>query len=140
MGLLKVKMEKGICQPNCWSNSLVELLSQITGSNLTPLCSHRISDALVRLRPNLPPVLAWAQLVLAAGCLILPASSGWLRQDFAGNKGRQTFEPQTGGFAFWVPELPRVDLLVRLADPAGDAADGILQGDSWAIGIHERPH
>jgi hypothetical protein len=35
MGLLKAKMEKGICQPNCWSNSLVESLGQITGSNGT---------------------------------------------------------------------------------------------------------
>ena len=28
-------MEKGICQPNCWSNSLVESLGQITGLNGT---------------------------------------------------------------------------------------------------------
>ena len=35
MGLLEVEIEKGICQPNCWSNSLVESLGQITGSDGT---------------------------------------------------------------------------------------------------------
>ena len=81
-------MEKGICQPNCWSNSLVESLGQITGLNLTPLSSHSVSNTLVRLRPDLPTILAWPQFVLTAGGLILPPSVGRLGEDVGGDEGR----------------------------------------------------
>ena len=37
-------------------------------------------------------------------------------------------------------KLPRVDLLVRLADPAGNATNGIFQRNAGAIGLHQRPH
>ena len=70
------------------SNSLVESVGQITGLNLTPLRGHSVGDTLVRLRTDLPPVLAWPELVLAAGCLILPPAVGRLGEDVGGNERR----------------------------------------------------
>ena len=33
LGTARAETKKGICQPNCWLNSLVESVDQITGSN-----------------------------------------------------------------------------------------------------------
>jgi hypothetical protein len=51
----------------------------------------------------------------------------------------QRLKPETCFFGFTVPELPRLDDLVRLAYIAGNDRYGILQGDLWDWCIQQDP-
>jgi hypothetical protein len=54
-----------------------------------------------------------------------------------GLQQRQVLEPEARCFGFAMPELPRLDNLVRLAYLAADDADGVLYGDAFNRRIHE---
>jgi hypothetical protein len=45
MGLLKTETEKGICQPNCWSNYWVEFGFEIAALNLPACFSCNLAHA-----------------------------------------------------------------------------------------------
>src|SRR6185312_14568841 len=50
--------------------------------------------------------------------------------DACGHEQRQTLEPKTSSLGFTMAELPRLNHLVRLANPAADDADRVFQSDT----------
>jgi hypothetical protein len=53
---------------------------------------------------------------------------------------REPFQPKARGFDLAMPELPRLDDLVGLADSATDNADRVFDGNAWYRGIHQLMH
>jgi hypothetical protein len=57
--------------------------------------------------------------------------------DIRRHKLRQVLEPQAGRFSLAMPELPRLDDLIRLANAAADNRNRVLYCDPRYRGVHE---
>tara|TARA_R110001583_G_scaffold182050_1_gene339620 strand:+ start:9800 stop:10063 length:264 start_codon:yes stop_codon:yes gene_type:complete len=54
-----------------------------------------------------------------------------------GLQERKSLQPVTSLFDLAMPELPRLDVLVRLSDASADNGDGILQCDARDRSVEE---
>jgi hypothetical protein len=57
-----------------------------------------------------------------------------------GSEPRQVVEPEAGGLGFPVPELPRLDDLIRWPDGGADHAHRIFDAPAWDRCIHQQAH
>src|SRR5258705_381550 len=95
----------------------------LSRGEIAPLFRHRGGDTGVGAPTLLCAGRARAKAVLPARCLILPSPTGRPLEHVRRDQRRKPLQPQAGGLALGVSELPRLDDLVRLAPDRRHDAD-----------------